>query len=74
MEWVDGVKLTDRAGMVALQLRPRDVALQLLHAFGQMIFVHGCIHADPHGGNILVRPHLGPTREPSKPSDHLLSA
>ena len=44
MEWIDGVKLKDVAGMVALNLRPRDVGLQLANAFGQMIFEHGFIH------------------------------
>ena len=48
MEWIDGVKLKDVAGMVALNLRPRDVGLQLANAFGQMIFEHGFIHGgDP---------------------------
>ena len=44
MEWIDGVKLNDKKGMVGLDLRPRDVALQLANAFGQMVFIHGFIH------------------------------
>ena len=44
MEWIDGVKLNDKKGMVRLDLRPRDVALQLANAFGQMVFIHGFIH------------------------------
>ena len=51
MEWVDGVKLADKQGLVQLDLRPRDVALQLLNAFGQMIFIHGFIH----GGQLLSK-------------------
>lgn len=48
MEWVEGVKLNNRKGMVDLGIRPREVATQLLKAFGQMIFTHGFVHAgDP---------------------------
>ena len=65
MEWVEGVKLNDRKGMVAHRIRPRDAAKELLKAFAQMIFIHGYVHADPHGGNILVRPRPGPPCESS---------
>ena len=68
MEWVEGVKLNDRKGMVAQQIRPRDAAKELLKAFAQMIFIHGYVHADPHGGNILVRPRPGPPCESSRSS------
>ena len=45
MEWVDGVKLNNRKGMVDLGIRPKEVAIQLLKAFGQMTFIHGFVHA-----------------------------
>ena len=38
------------------RLVPREVALLLLDAFSEMVFVHGRVHADPHPGNLLVRP------------------
>jgi aarF domain-containing kinase len=38
------------------RLVPREVALLLLEAFSDMVFVHGRVHADPHPGNLLVRP------------------
>jgi len=41
MEWIDGCKLTDMGAIVAMHVHPRDVALELLHAFGQMTFVDG---------------------------------
>lgn len=41
MEWIDGCKLTDRESLVAMRVHPRDVALELLHAFAQMTFVDG---------------------------------
>lgn len=45
MEWVEGVKLNDRKGMVDKGIRPREAAIQLLKGFGQMIFIHGFVHA-----------------------------
>ena len=45
MEWVEGVKLKNRKGMVDLGIRPREAATQLLKAFGQMIYIHGFVHA-----------------------------
>ena len=41
MEWMEGCKLTDVAAMRAMHLHPRDVALDMLHAFAQMVFVDG---------------------------------
>lgn len=33
-----------------------QVARALIELFGEMIFVHGFVHGDPHPGNILVSP------------------
>ena len=53
----DGLpQLTDDEAMRAARLVPREVALLLLDAFSEMVFVHGRVHADPHPGNLLVRP------------------
>lgn len=41
MEWIDGCKLTDMDAIVAMHVHPRDVAIELLHAFAQMTFVDG---------------------------------
>ena len=49
-------QLTDDEAMRAARLVPREVALLLLEAFSEMVFVHGRVHADPHPGNLLVRP------------------
>ena len=55
MEWIDGAPVTDRAGVVAAGVRPADVAWLVAEAFSEMIFLHGFVHCDPHGGNLLVR-------------------
>jgi predicted unusual protein kinase regulating ubiquinone biosynthesis (AarF/ABC1/UbiB family) len=56
MEFVDGIKVTDRRALVASGLDPGTVASDLVTAYCQMIFVDGLYHADPHPGNILVQP------------------
>lgn len=73
MEWVEGCRVDDQQAMQRLSLRPKDVAVLLLDAFAEMTYVHGFVHADPHPGNVLVRPApqqgkslLTPPRLPSK--------
>jgi ubiquinone biosynthesis protein len=56
LEFVDGVKLTElgRAGPEGFD--PRVVAARGARAVLAQMLVHGLFHADPHPGNILVRP------------------
>jgi predicted unusual protein kinase regulating ubiquinone biosynthesis (AarF/ABC1/UbiB family) len=54
-EWIDGVKVSDRARLNQLGIdRPR-LARSVLNAYCQQIFTDGVYHADPHPGNLLVR-------------------
>jgi ubiquinone biosynthesis protein len=52
--FVDGLKVSDMAGIDALGLDKKDVARRLVRVYCQMIFVDGFYHADPHPGNVLV--------------------
>jgi predicted unusual protein kinase regulating ubiquinone biosynthesis (AarF/ABC1/UbiB family) len=56
MEYVDGVKVTDVAGLAAAGIDKQDVARLLSEIFCHQILVDGFFHADPHPGNILVQP------------------
>ncbi len=56
MEWVEGCRANDQDSMQQASIRPKDVAVLLLDVFAEMTYVHGFVHADPHPGNILVRP------------------
>ena len=56
MELMEGTKITDRDGLVAAGLDPREVAGLLNDAYADQLFRRGVLHADPHPGNILVRP------------------
>ncbi|HEX5369553.1 MAG TPA: AarF/UbiB family protein [Dehalococcoidia bacterium] len=56
MQFVEGVKITDRDGMRRLGIDPADVAKVLIVAFSEMLLQHGFFHADPHPGNLMVAP------------------
>lgn len=54
-EWIDGISIYDRDGLVALGLRPLDIATKVVMMFWEQAYTHGFFHADLHPGNILVR-------------------
>ena len=56
MEYVEGVKITDVAGMKRLGIDSGDIAKILVVAFSEMLLSHGLFHADPHPGNLLAAP------------------
>jgi len=57
MELVDGIKITDVEGMRAAGLEPSQVMDDLMQVFVKMIFAAGFFQADPHPGNLFVRPN-----------------
>ncbi|KAJ1553791.1 hypothetical protein HK405_006878, partial [Cladochytrium tenue] len=69
MEFVDGVKVNNVAGLLELGVRPRDVAVLVCDAFAEMVFCHGVVHCDPHPGNMLV---VRSPADPTKPQLVLL--
>jgi predicted unusual protein kinase regulating ubiquinone biosynthesis (AarF/ABC1/UbiB family) len=54
MEFIEGVKINDRAGVAARGLDPEQAAQWAVRAFLHMIFRDGFFHCDPHPGNLLV--------------------
>lgn len=56
MEWVDGVRLTDGDGLRALGLQPAALVDTLVQCSLRQMLASGFFHADPHAGNLLVRP------------------
>ena len=55
MEFVEGVKITDRKGLVNAGLDPHRVAEQLVEVYAEQLFQRGVFHADPHPGNLFVQ-------------------
>jgi predicted unusual protein kinase regulating ubiquinone biosynthesis (AarF/ABC1/UbiB family) len=54
-----GVKITDHVGTRGLGLDRATLARQVVEIYCQQIFTDGIYHADPHPGNLLVRPTEG---------------
>uniref|UniRef100_A0A0D9XSZ8 ABC1 atypical kinase-like domain-containing protein n=1 Tax=Leersia perrieri TaxID=77586 RepID=A0A0D9XSZ8_9ORYZ len=56
MEFCSGYKVDSLDALRKADISPTEVAKALIELFGEMIFVHGFVHGDPHPGNILVSP------------------
>ncbi len=55
MEWVDGIKISDRDALIAAGHDLPDLAGRLVNAFLRQAISDGFFHADMHQGNLLVR-------------------
>lgn len=54
MQWLDGIKLTERTRLAEAHLDLEEIARRGADLYMQMIFIHGVYHADPHPGNLLL--------------------
>ncbi|EIW16391.1 MULTISPECIES: ABC1 kinase family protein [Pelosinus] len=59
LEFVSGYKVTDRAGLLAAGISPKNVAGNVVDSYLKQALIHGFYHADPHPGNLFVRPDGG---------------
>lgn len=55
MEWIEGSKITDLAFLEKHHIDRKNLSDRLFRLFLEQILVGGQFHADPHGGNILIR-------------------
>ncbi len=55
LEYLEGIKITDFAGIDRAGIDRKEVARVLAEAYAQMFFLDGLFHGDPHPGNIFVR-------------------
>jgi ubiquinone biosynthesis protein len=56
MERLVGIRLIERQRLISAGYDLEEVARRGAELYLKMIFVHGCYHADPHPGNIVVLP------------------
>ncbi len=56
LEYIDGVKANDLAGLEAAGIDRRELARVGVDCVLAQIFQHGFFHADPHPGNVFVLP------------------
>lgn len=54
MEWIEGVKISDKDAIQKLQLDPKIISKNLAIWFLNQAFGHGFFHADMHPGNMFV--------------------
>src|SRR5436309_7449135 len=56
LEWIDGIKINDYAQLEAQGIDRLEIAQRTVHAYFHQFFEEGFFHADPHPGNIFVKP------------------
>jgi len=56
LEWVDGIKLSNRAALIEAGYDVRAIANTLVHAFLRQAIAEGFFHADMHQGNLFALP------------------
>ncbi|KAK2968269.1 hypothetical protein RJ640_019331 [Escallonia rubra] len=54
MEWIDGIKLTDEAGISKACLNRKELIDQGLYCSLRQLLEVGFFHADPHPGNLVA--------------------
>ncbi|OMO61522.1 hypothetical protein CCACVL1_23449 [Corchorus capsularis] len=54
MEWIDGIKLTDEAGLKTACLNRRELIDQGVYCSLRQLLEVGFFHADPHPGNLVA--------------------
>lgn len=56
LEYVDALKIGDNEGLTEAGIKREEVAEMLLEAYFTQVFIAEFFHADPHPGNLFVRP------------------
>jgi predicted unusual protein kinase regulating ubiquinone biosynthesis (AarF/ABC1/UbiB family) len=56
LENVETLKMADIAALINHGINPKEVADVLLDAYFKQVFEEGFFHADPHPGNLFVKP------------------
>ena len=56
IDWIDGVKLSDRAAVDALAIDRKALAATLVRSFLRQAIADGFFHADMHQGNLFIVP------------------
>lgn len=56
MEWIEGARITDLAFIDANGINRRELSERLFRLFLEQVLNGGQFHADPHGGNIIIKP------------------
>jgi ubiquinone biosynthesis protein len=55
LEWIDGIKISDREALIAAGHDVKAIAARLVNAFLRQAISDGFFHADMHQGNLFVK-------------------
>ena len=69
-EFIDGIKVSDKEALENAGLTLSSIDRNILNIFSEQLFHTGFIHADPHPGNILIRPTADKLRHQVVLLDH----
>ncbi|KAG8891763.1 hypothetical protein FRB99_003381, partial [Tulasnella sp. 403] len=64
MEFIDGARVDDLEYLSRYRIDRNRVAQELSRIFSEMVYINGFFHADPHPGNLLIRPAPPDSRSP----------
>lgn len=56
MEFIDGIKISEKDKLIDNGLDPAKIASTVIDLYMKQVFDYGFFHADPHSGNIFVLP------------------
>lgn len=64
MEFIDGGRVDDLMYLKKHKIDRNQVSQELARIFSQMVYINGYFHADPHHGNLLIRPKASGSTSP----------
>ncbi|KDQ21746.1 hypothetical protein BOTBODRAFT_26173 [Botryobasidium botryosum FD-172 SS1] len=64
MEYIDGARVDDLVYLAKHDIDRNKVSQELQRIFSRMVYINGFFHADPHPGNLLIRPAPPNSRSP----------
>ncbi|KAF9475536.1 ABC1-domain-containing protein [Pholiota conissans] len=64
MEYIKGARPDNLTYLAKCNIDRNKVAIELSRIFNQMVFINGWFHADPHPGNLLIRPAPAQSKSP----------
>jgi predicted unusual protein kinase regulating ubiquinone biosynthesis (AarF/ABC1/UbiB family) len=70
---VRGIKITDYEQITAAGINKSEVAARLIDTYMKQIFEDGFFHADPHPGNLFVKPLINPAEPDSEHKEWILT-
>ena len=56
MQFFEGFRVTEVEEVIRHQIDVQKVIHNLIEFYGDQLLIHGFFHADPHPGNLLIRP------------------